>query len=203
MLRNLDEYHYYDTEYLSNQPIMIEVGAFDLCLAMKFIEQNSEAKVYVYEASPTNFNELTSKIVPKNIKTFNKALSQHNGYTTIYEYDQKESSSMFERRERKLVKTFTVEAETLSNMLMTNEVEKLDYLLLNCEGAELYALEQIVDLNLPINQMCVSFHCRKDSEIYPSDVRDTVLELLKPMYTIHIGNERWGYYLLRRRERYG
>jgi len=109
------------------------------------------------------------------------------GVVTLNRYDIAVSHSTFHRSDRRLLERVEVKALTLQDIFMVyTDMKKIDLLILNCEGAELYALDELArnpHLASKVVQICVSFHCPR---IYPTKRRDDLLDKLSDSFHIHV-----------------
>ena len=71
--------------------------------------------------------------------------------------------------------TITCKSINLNNYIKTNNIEKIDYLKIDCEGAEYEIIKSLDEQYLTnnINKICLEYHLNKNGEIH------TILNKLK------------------------
>ena len=122
------------------------------------------AHVFTFEPLPDNFKIIEQNIAKynvKNVRCFNKALSSKNGFATFYvsegrptdapetdwDYGNKSSSLLPPDKHTELVdfiqfnKKIEVETITLSSFCAENDIDVIDYIHMDVQGAELMVLE--------------------------------------------------------------
>ena len=189
----LDGYLFFNSELLSNKPIFVEIGSFTGNNANKLTLDYTESKIIIYEASKSNFNKLL-KSTNNRIKLINKAISNFIGYQQFYDYETPSSNSLYDRTKegKKITETYKVNVINIEEVFKENNLNKIDVLLLNCEGSEREILKDILDKNLNIKQICLSFH----PKIYEKNEIKILLDKAYEKYKIIKGNEKYHYYLL-------
>lgn len=191
----LDDYFFYDPALIGDRPTMVEIGVFTVEKAERFAAAHPGAVVHLVEPDPVNFQALARRAAGRTFLCWNLALSAVNGAMPFYRYGHEQWHSGFARHERegmKLVETVTATGRTLKLMLNILGVSRCDLLLLNCEGGEIAALEQLAAdeaLRARVPQICTSFHC-DHIHIYPPAVRDDLLRRLGQWYDIRVGTFR-------------
>jgi FkbM family methyltransferase len=189
-MEQIDNHFFYNPHILPQNPIIVEVGSFTGKNGISLLSRFPESTIVIYEASSDNFKLLSNSLNEyPQISIHNKAITGFVGEITLYEFEGAVgSSSIYERPEiqkkRKLHKQYPVRCIDLYQALVENKIEKIDLLLLNCEGSETQILKSISgrpDLMKKIQQICVSFH---DGRIYPSAIKDKYIQSLKQYYTV-------------------
>lgn len=206
MIIELDDYHFLDSDRITRpNPVMLEVGAFSGDLAFEFLRNYPAGRVIVYEADATNFASLRKSVNEDSRITLHyAALAGRNGTIHFNTYMDRAANSLFDRNcdDELLRRRYVVPCTTLAAALEVNRLADLDFLLLNCEGGELFALDELAgplaDVRDTISQVCVSFHCLH-SRMYPVARRDALLTRLQQWFTLHLGNMEWEYFLLTKR----
>lgn len=164
----VDTYLFFDESLLSEDKIFVEVGAFSGQHAMGLLDRYN-CKVIVYEASETNFVSLENNVKEyknRELILHNKAVNKDDGTVTFYEFRNPASNSVYPRhqtgrRRRKLKKHYVVDSVSLSSILKENDIDHVDTIFLNCEGAEISILHgffESKELHDKITQLSVSFH---------------------------------------------
>ena len=202
MYVQLDKYHFFDRDcVMRDDPVMLEVGAYEGNLVEQFLASFPGGKAIIYEAESQNFESLQKSIQDDpRITARHAALAGTDGSIVLYKCEARYSHSMFDRScdGKKIVGTEEVRSVTVQTALRENGLDYLDFFLMNCEGGELAGLQAIVDdeeLRNRIGQVCVSFHCNH-SRMYEASDRDQLLESLRSWFDITVGNVQYEYYLL-------
>lgn len=205
MIIELDDYHFLDSDRITRpNPVMLEVGAFSGDLAFEFLRNYPAGRVIVYEADTVNFVSLQKSVWDDSrITLHHAALAGRTGTIRFNRYADRAANSIFDRAcdNETLRRREVVTCTTLAAALEVNRLADLDFLLLNCEGGELFALDELIanpDVRDTISQVCVSFHCLH-SKMYPVSRRDLLLTSLQQWFTLHLGNMEWEYFLLTKR----
>ena len=138
------------------------------------------------------------------IEAVHAALAERDGPIAIHRYRKATASSIFPLHDitrEALVSSATVAGYTLRSLLSLCDVDHVDLLLMNCEGAELFALREIArdpDLSQLVSQLCVAMHDRAH-HIYARQQADDVLQALEPTHDATWGKTDLPYVLLIRR----
>ena len=179
----LNNYHYFNETIIPENPVMVQVGVADGVTVTEFAMKYPSSKIYLYEADPNR-----DMVVNREDTVFiNKAVCGNNRPVNFHVYKNKVSSSMIPRHEFddncELVESVKVKGVTINQVMKENKLDRIDLLVLNCEGAELFILDDIIKKKVgeKIAQICVSFHCPR---IYPEHERDSRLEKLKETHHI-------------------
>ena len=96
-------------------------------------------KLYSFEPVPEHFNILNKNISSNglgNVKTYQKVISNHIG--TINFYKNNASSSILSEQGNY---EFQVNTITIDAFLQKADVDRLDFINMDCEGSEIFALE--------------------------------------------------------------
>lgn len=179
-----DTYMYFAVNQLPKNPTIVEVGSVHGAHGIKLCHKfNHELTMIAYEAGRENYASLVegikiagSKMIPQRA-----AVTGKDGEVEFFEFEEISSNSIYPRHTgegRKLRRTSTLSSVSLETIIDTNNCAKIDLLFLNCEGAEIGILTEVLDkpaLRDKIGQLCVSFH---GGRIYPA--ADT-LSIVKKM----------------------
>jgi FkbM family methyltransferase len=125
------------------------------------------SKIIAFEPNPnlaeTFLNFFGSDIVDLN----QKAVSDRNGYTTFYEnLDPGMSTILGDINLENIGNSYNVEIVNFSDFITDNQIERIDYLKVDCEGAEYSIFGSISDeyLKNNISKVAIEFHHRIDDE---------------------------------------
>jgi FkbM family methyltransferase len=141
--------------YLPERPVVLEAGAFDGSETVALATLYPDGKIYSFEPVPDIYEKLLEKAKPvKNIKTYQMALSDMNGFAKFYVSEEagvpgvsSQSSSLLAPKEHLyycpdiLFKhEITVPAMTIDDWAEKEGVDHIDFMWLDMQGAELKAL---------------------------------------------------------------
>ena len=199
---DIDGHFFFDSDRMPAAPRVVEVGAYSAHAAAPLLGRYPECRFAAVEASRDGFDRLKAALAPfPGAVVLRCALAGADGEVAFNEYEGGlDASSVFDRKAEGLVpaRTTKVEGLSLGSLLDRVGFPAVDLLLLNCEGAELFALRQLVadaGLRARVGQVCVSFHC-EHVRIYSREVRDELLAWLYPCYDEWKGGDSLGYWLL-------
>ncbi len=133
--------------------IVIDIGAhiglFTLLAASK------GSKVFSFEPDPSNFEHLldhlkVNKNLSKLVKAKNYAIWKKKGSIVFYRYTSSVSHSIITRPDKSLADKIKVKTITLNDVISDNNINKIDFLKIDCEGAEYDVLSSLHDENWPL-----------------------------------------------------
>jgi FkbM family methyltransferase len=156
------------TMNLPNDPVIVDIGANVGIISFYFAKRFPNAKIYAYEPHPINYANLIRGIEANgltNVFPFNKAvLDDSDSEIEIYlNRENSGASSVFYPTEDSAF----VDTITLEEIVAEHQIEKIDFLKIDCEGSEFEILENSEILytgNLPIQRMFVEIHAFRESE---------------------------------------
>jgi FkbM family methyltransferase len=164
-----------DREYSDYFPFyrtatIIDIGAhFGYFSIFANNNTNISSKIIAVEPNKSNFLNLEKNIIAcgiKNISNLNLAISSKSGLSNLY-LGETPNHSLF--KDYLLIKDKNrgfeeVKVKTLEDLILENDLDKIDFLKMDCEGAEYEILENtpgyIYDRILTIS---IEFHDLKDS----------------------------------------
>lgn len=195
MLKYIDTNFFYKPELLPGMADIVEVGSFTGKNAIKLHSDMPEAKIIIYEASKFNFGRLEDAVRGYPFTLHNRAVTNEDGKILFHDFRGVPSASSIFPRPRSLLCKDQVPSTSVETIFPDNALDTIDLMLLNCEGAELLILEEILEKNLAplIKQLCVSFHYDK---IYPKGDSDALIEQMKKHYQMISNNEQTREYVL-------
>ena len=124
-----------------NNQVIIDIGAnigwYSIHLAQKF----QQSKIYAFEPIPDTYNQLISNAKLNNLNNVvfnNIALSDNDGETNFY-YNphQKGASSIKNIIVNEHIQNLTIKTQTLDSYIANNNIDKIDFIKCDVEGAEL------------------------------------------------------------------
>jgi len=146
----------YISKFLKEDPIIVEAGAHigvDTCEMAKLWPK---AKIFAFEPIPEIFEQLKNNTSSyPNVQCFQMALGDKTGVCTINQSsgESNGSSSLLEPKEHLVIhpsvlfeKKIEVKVTTLKDWMITNKIEKVDFLWLDLQGFELNVLKESVEI---------------------------------------------------------
>ncbi len=195
---DIDEYYFFDPSLVGEYPTVMEIGTFSTTAARTVLEMHPTSRIILVEAEEASADKLKKKCerdMP-SVTVLHRALVAVDGPIAFNLYTSRNANSIFDRR-RQLRETVTVPGRCLQTLLDEAEIYRLDRWRMNCEGAEIHALQDLIDqpsLRERIGQICVANH---RSKIYKTHVWNQLLKALEEFYTIKQKKINSPFYLLR------
>ena len=152
------------------------IGTFTL-LASKRVGE--EGKVIVIEPEIYNFKQLNKNLELNEIRNtipVKTALSDFNGNKDFFIDKESTCSSFTLKPDRQIINKLIIKVKTLDNLLQEINIDKIDFLKIDTEGAELEILKgakQTMIKNPQIKMVIATYH-------YPEE-KEEVLQFLKKM----------------------
>ncbi|MFA5797275.1 MAG: FkbM family methyltransferase [Candidatus Woesearchaeota archaeon] len=117
---------------------VIDIGAHIGSFTLYAARFANKGKIYSFEPLPENYSILIKNIRRNNIKniaTYKMAISRHTGTSYLHLYDgvHTGSSSLYERNSNKKIQIKTI---TLEKFIIENGIKQIDFIKMDCEGAE-------------------------------------------------------------------
>jgi len=142
----------YDISFLKTrltpQPVIVDVGANLGFFALFMASHMPGAKIFAYEPLPTNFNHLQRHFQLNSGKALvaeNKAVAGTKGSLALYYNPNVNFTPLASLRtdfEDTNTSRVAVEAVSLPDIIASHQLEQVDLLKLDCEGAEYEVLYQ-------------------------------------------------------------
>ncbi|MCG8404647.1 MAG: FkbM family methyltransferase [Phycisphaerales bacterium] len=188
-----DPYLFFASNRLPPNPIVVEVGSFKGVHACNLYNR-LQGTVIVYEAGKDSYDKLRRNVSSLPITVHHAAVTGANGEVDFFEFEEISSSSIYprhERENRKLQKRTKVRSVGLEQILKDNDLEKIDVLFTNCEGAEIDILNEVLSkpfLTKKLPQLCISFH---GGRIYDQSKADELIEKMSDRYIVVKDESKW------------
>tara|TARA_Y100000310_G_scaffold344875_1_gene460187 strand:+ start:7609 stop:8415 length:807 start_codon:yes stop_codon:yes gene_type:complete len=132
------------------------VGSFSILVA----KRNKSGKVFVFEPDDVNFRILNENLKMnhiENVLPVKKAVSFKNGKKELFLDSNQEAHSFFSKS--KNPEKISVDVISLSLFLKKEKIEKVDFLKMDCEGAEYEILYNLSDSDLEkIKKISMEYH---------------------------------------------
>lgn len=162
-----DTYMYFASNVLPDNPVIVEVGSIHGAHGIKLCKKfGNDLTMIAYEAGQENYESLITGIalVGAPIIPRRAVVTGSDGMVEFFEFIEESSNSIYPRHTgegRHLRRTSLVKSVGLETIMRVNNCSCIDLLFLNCEGAELSILEEVLakpTLRGKLGQLCVSFH---------------------------------------------
>ena len=170
-----DTYMYFASNMLPDNPVIVEVGSIHGAHGIKLCKKfNNNLTMIAYEAGQENYASLVVGVAEAEAPTIVRraVVTGFDGIVKFHEFVEKSSDSIYPRHEgegRQLRRTSDIRSVSLETIMTENGCSCIDLLFLNCEGAELRILNEVLfksSLRDRLGQLCVSFH---GGRIYPNE----------------------------------
>lgn len=190
-IKHIDKYLFYDERQLSqghDPPVFVVVGDRTGTVPNQLGKEGF--KVIVYEPDPTNYLTMVVELdLEYDVLARPFAITGKDEKAVLNQYDTPSSHSLFQREDRKKEGQAVVECVSMATVV--KEFGAIDVMLINCEGGEWEILHEVIDKNLPVKQMCISFHEFAKPEWW-KEWKPNV----KANYKMIAGNTKYDYFLL-------
>jgi FkbM family methyltransferase len=154
--------HFYNREYeniidIEENDIVVDVG-FNYGIFSLFALYNKAKKIYGFEPNKDIYNKIKNIYPEKDkVEIFNYAISDQNKKIIFYSTEDTVASSItmpiFDS------KSYEVQCINLYDFIIENNIEKIDFLKIDCEGEEYRIFESIPDsIFSKIKKVMVEFH---------------------------------------------
>lgn len=154
----------YSPEYLpiDKNDIVVDIGA-NVGLFTIYAAKKTLNNVYAYEPFPDNckfinLNVITNQL--KNVKIFQYAISDKIDNQRLYLADIRGGHLLFDHNiSGKLERYIEVPTITLKQVVEFNDIERIDFLKIDCEGSEGAIFKSIpIDYFMKIQKIAMEFH---------------------------------------------
>ena len=139
--------------FLRDEFILFDIGANRGDWTTIALQLSNPKNLYAFEPIPNAYNVLNKKYNPKNnVHCYNLAISNKNGNRTFYHYQKYERLSSFyqrpilEQQHHAKPKAIVVRAITVNSFCEENNIEYIDFMKIDTEGAEMDVLHGAEEL---------------------------------------------------------
>lgn len=147
------------------------------------------SKIIAFEPNPKLITTFKKFISDDTIELHQKAVSNQNGNTVFHEKENPGLSSIFEEiNNNHLGNSYQVETISFYDFIINNNVEKIDYLKVDCEGAEYGIFDSIPYeyLTKNIEKIAIEFHHKIDD----SKVQNLINKLKQCGFSLKIRHKK-------------
>jgi FkbM family methyltransferase len=145
-------------KFLNNSSIVYSGGvgkdiSFELKLAKQF-----KPFIYLYDPSPTGIETIKKLgILPEKVIFYPLGLSKENGtFSFDNPFWEGEGSFILNQTSQNTINSFT--CQNIETCMKNNGHTKIDLLKIDIEGSEYGVIEEIIEKNITIDQICVEIH---------------------------------------------
>ena len=166
------DYCKHGNTHIKKGDVVVDLGG-NIGIFNRWAGSKGASKIISFEPDRRYF-ELLKLNCHENSIIFNAAISNQVGKITLNESEHL-GGSFIGKRDNGDFKTYEVNTYNLNFLFDTKLVEKIDYLKIDIEGAELLALEGISDENLQkVDKIVIEYHHAEFN--FDESKRDAVLE---------------------------
>ena len=142
---------------LQNTPVntIFEVGAADGRDCILYTTIFPYARVFAFEPLPDSFLKIEEKAkINKSIIPFNVAVSSQKGIANFYKTELEDASSLLQSQVtnstfdvyQKIKGIIEVKTDTIDNICKDNDIDKIDLLKIDAQGAEMEILKGAINM---------------------------------------------------------
>lgn len=145
--------------------VVVDIGG-NLGLFSYYSLCKQAKQVYCFEPSPQPYNCIIKNFNFENLIVEKAAVGAKDGEITFnINPESSINSSVFASDENS--QTITCKSINLNNYIKENNIKKIDYLKIDCEGAEYEIIESLDEQYLTnnINKICLEFHLNANGEV--------------------------------------
>ena len=173
---NLKDYYHNRKKMIHDGDIVVDVGG-NIGVFTRCAYQEGASNVISFEPDRRYFELLKLNSDPRTI-LFNAAVSDNIGKIRIYESSHLGGTTIFD--EGSEVDSYDVRSYTLDHLFETKLVDKIDFLKVDIEGAEIKAFEGISDENLrKVKTIGMEYHHRALK--YDEELRSNLINRLNSL----------------------
>jgi len=149
---------------VSENDIVLDIGGNIGIFSLYSLYKNAR-EVHVFEPGKKQYKAIVDNLSGtfKNLKINNTAVSKQTGTISFYENEASTTSStMFNNNS----KTLLVPSITIEDYFKEQNLDKIDFLKIDCEGGEYEIIENISEtfLKKKINKICLEYHIFRASD---------------------------------------
>ena len=174
---------------LTSDSVILSAGVgHNISFELELIDKTG-ANIHVFDPSPTGIKTvkaLSHTNISENIIFVPKAISGVSGYILLDPPDIAEEGSWKAASKHNTEGAIRIESVSLSDYCRNHEIEHIDLLKIDIEGAEYDVIDNLLSEKLSIKQICLEFHCKAQIGIQQTyfDLFWYVFKLFKNGYRI-------------------
>jgi len=189
---------FYDKVYerdfvrLNSDDVVVDIGA-NYGIFSLYAQLFNPKKVYAIEPVKVTFDNMVKNLSNYDVICINKAISNKNGFekftVTDVNANNFSSKNIDSYHPSGMISEEIVETITINQLISDYNIDKIDFLKVDCEGGELDLFETINKeyLKYSIKKIAIEYHSNK--------IYDTIINILKENeFTIEdiLGNQNMG-----------
>ncbi|MFH1784997.1 MAG: FkbM family methyltransferase [Candidatus Micrarchaeota archaeon] len=150
---------------IGREDTIVEIGGHIGIFSVLAAKMASHGRVYTFEPNPDNFNLLATNLAINrigNVIARQEAVSDRAGSLTLY-IDPGNTGGHSIHRTEQTRSEITVRTTTLTDIVDQNRLRRIDFLKMDCEGAEYEILRRLpIDVLGMIRQIAMECHYQGD-----------------------------------------
>ncbi len=159
--------NYYNNDflYVEEGDIVIDIGFNYGLFSLQALDNNAK-KIIGFEPNTKLVKWFNENIKDDRIDLHEVAISNKNGFTSFYESEYFGKSTIYsDINEKDTKESYIVRVINFNEFIKTNNIDKIDYLKIDCEGGEYDIIESIPNeyLKNNIRKIAVEFHHKIDN----------------------------------------
>jgi FkbM family methyltransferase len=158
-------YYNNDFVYVEEDDVVIDIGFNYGLFSLQALDNNAK-KIIGFEPNTKLVKWFNENIKDDRINLHEVAVSNKNGFTSFYESEYFGKSTIYSDVNQKDTKeSYVVRVISFNEFIETNNIAKIDYLKIDCEGGEYDIIESIPNeyLENNIRKIVVEFHHNIDN----------------------------------------